>query len=233
MVNSVSDIKGVLFDFGNTLAYVDEEADRRYREELLSILKAYGYVKTLEDLFPLLDSAYRSSTEGEVRSLYHFWKLFLNKLDMSANQALIRELQGSRTRHVDKTFKLYDGVFKVLSTLKESYKLALVSNCAVGLSDVIESLGLTSFFQCIVLSYEVGVRKPDRRIYLVATQSLGLQPRDCVFVADEVSDLVGAREVGLKTILVHQEKYTTLNDSDLNFTPDLRCDRVSEILKFF
>jgi len=112
------------------------------------------------------------------------------------------------------------------------YKLALVSNCAVGLSDVIEALDQTPFFQRIVLSYEVGVRKPYRCIYIVAIQSLELQPRDYIFVADELNDLEGAREVGLKTILVHQGEYTALNIRDLGFKPDFKCDYVSEILKF-
>jgi len=56
--------------------------------------------------------------------------------------------------------------------MKDKYKLALVSNCAIGLSDVLSALGLTRFFECIILSYQVGVRKPDEHIYLEALRGL-------------------------------------------------------------
>lgn len=59
--------KGVLIDFGYTLAYIDKEDDRRCREGLVSTLRKYGYKKTLNDLSPLLDNAYRSSTKGGER----------------------------------------------------------------------------------------------------------------------------------------------------------------------
>jgi FMN phosphatase YigB (HAD superfamily) len=57
--------------------------------------------------------------------------------------------------------QLYDGVLSVLSALKAKYKLALVSNCRVGLAEVIDAVGLTPFFTSLVLSYQVGVGKPD------------------------------------------------------------------------
>jgi len=77
--------QGSPYRFESTLAYVDEEVGRRYREGLLSILKAYGCESTLEGLSYALDNTYRSSTKGEVRDLYDFWKLLLNSLGMSEN----------------------------------------------------------------------------------------------------------------------------------------------------
>ena len=62
-------LKGVLIDFGYTLAYLNEENVRRYREELVSILTEHGCNKTLGDLVPILDSTYRSTIKGEVKDI--------------------------------------------------------------------------------------------------------------------------------------------------------------------
>ena len=225
-------LKGVLIDFGNTLAYVDEERDRKYREEIVSILEEHGYRKTLDDLTSLLYDAYRSSSKGEVKDIYEFWELFLKSMGISENPQLIEKLTELWNSHVPKIFKLYDGVYSILSALRKKYKLALVSNCAVGLSDVIRALGLTRFFECIILSYEVRLTKPDNRIYLEALHRLELTPRECIFVSDEIGDLEGAREVGLKTILVRQGGRTMHKAKDPNFKPDLECNHISEIVQF-
>jgi len=225
-------LKGVLMDFGYTLAYIDEEEDMRYREEIVTVLKKYGYNKILNDLSPLLDNAYRSSTKGEIKDMYEFWKLLLKDMGIPEKSLLIQKLEEYRKRYVGKTIRLYDNVIPVLSNLKRRYRLALVSNCAIGLSDVVKALDLNRFFDCVILSYEVGVRKPDRRIYLEALRRLELEPKECIFVADEISDLEGAREVGLKTLLVRQGPHTTHESKDQNFKLDFQCNNISEIIKF-
>ena len=92
------------------------------------------------------------------------------------------------------------------------------------------------FFECIVLSYEVGVRKPDKRIYVEALQRLKLRPEECVFVSDAISDLEGARKLGLKTILIRQREYPFSfvregKAKDANFEPDFKCKHISQIIK--
>ena len=82
------------------------------------------------------------------------------------------------------------------------------------------------------MSYEVGVKKPDRRIYLKALQRLKLRPEECVFVSDAISDLEGAREVGLKTILINQGEYTTYEAKDPSFKPDFQYKQISEIMEY-
>ena len=83
-------LKGVLIDFGYTLAYLNEENVRRYREELVSLITKYGFKGTLDDLSSVLDSTYRNSTEGEVKTVYELWKVILKKLSISENSSLIK-----------------------------------------------------------------------------------------------------------------------------------------------
>lgn len=224
-------LKGVLIDFGYTLAYLDEENVRRYRQDLFSILKKYGYNKTLDDLVLVLDRTYRSSTKGEIKDIREFWVVLLENLGTPKKPPLIQELTELRKHHMPTRFRLYDKVIQVLSDLKKKYKLALVSNCFVGLSDVLNALNLTDFFDEIILSYEIGVRKPDRRIYLEALRRLKLGPEECVFISDAISDLEGAREVGLKTVLLHQGEFTTSEAKDPSFKPDFQCKQISEIIE--
>ena len=226
------DFKGVLIDFYYTLAYVIKEENTRHREEIVSLLATYGYDGKPAEVSAALDSTSRSSKKGEVKDMREYYRLFMEKLGIAANQDLVDKLVELRSRYLASGFGLYDGVLQTLSVLRSKYKLALVSNCSVGLSDAIEALGLVSFFKTMVLSYEVGSLKPERQIYAEALERLGFEPEECVFVSDEIGDLEGAREVGLKTLLVRQGQYTHHNVKDPNFRPDFECNRVSEITKF-
>jgi putative hydrolase of the HAD superfamily len=96
----------------------------------------------------------------------------------------------------------------------------------------INNLGLTRFFEHMSLSYEVGVRKPGKRIYLDAIGALRVEGNECVFVADEISDLEGAKPLGMKTVLVRQGPSTYEDAEDINFKPDVECDKISEITRF-
>jgi HAD superfamily hydrolase (TIGR01509 family) len=223
--------KGVLIDFGGTLAYLDEVEFREYEEALVVALKKYGYERCLKDVASVLAGIYLKSSKGELKTPREFWNLMLVKLDISEQSGLTDILQSVRNNHETMMWKLYDEVPATLSILQKKCKLALVSNCAVGTEKVIRSLGLADFFDCITLSYQVGVRKPDKCIYLEALRCLGFEANECVFVADEISDLEGARGVGLKTILVLQGHNTFQEAKDLNFRPDFQITQISEVTK--
>ncbi|MGB9135158.1 MAG: HAD family hydrolase [Candidatus Bathyarchaeia archaeon] len=224
-------LKGVLIDLGDTLTYLDEAKNREYEAALVSTLKKHGYERHLEDLASVLANMYYSSTKGELKTHQEFWSLMLKKLEIPQQPELIEALQDVRNSHADTIWKLYDKVPETLTILQEKYKLALVSNCALGTDKTIHALGLADFFGCIILSYQVGARKPDRRMYLEALKCLELEAKECVFIADEISDLEGAREVGLKTILVRQGLNTFHDAKNVNFKPDFQVNQISEVTK--
>jgi HAD superfamily hydrolase (TIGR01509 family) len=221
--------KGVLIDLGDTLAYIDHAKNLKYQAALASTLKKHGHATRPETLTSVLADLYHTSTKGELQTSQKFWRLMLTKLSIPEQPELIDALQDVRSKHGDNLLTLYDKVPETLTRLEEKYQLALVSNCAPGTDAAIRFLGLADFFPCIILSYEIGVRKPDRRMYLEALKCLGLEADSCVFVADEISDLEGAREVGLKTILVRQGRNTFADAKDVNFQPDYQVNQVSEI----
>jgi putative hydrolase of the HAD superfamily len=102
----------------------------------------------------------------------------------------------------------------------------------MGTREEINNLDLSKFFEHMSLSNEVGVRKPDKRIYLDTLKALTLEGHECIFVADEISDLEGARPLKMKTLLVRQGSNTYSEAKDPNFKPDLECKRISEITRF-
>lgn len=225
--------KGVLIDFGDTLAYLNEIKFGEYEAELAATLGKYGYKRQLKDLSEILASIYWDSSKGELKTLQEFWGQMLRKLRIPERPELADALRAVGNNHATMMWKLYDGVFETLTILQEKYKLAIVSNCAVGMDRIIRSLGLADFFGCIILSYQVSARKPDERMYLAALRCLKLEANECVFVADEISDLEGAREVGLKTVLVLQGHSTFHGAKDLNFKPDFQINRISDVTSVF
>lgn len=98
---------------------------------------------------------------------------------------------------------LLPGTQQMLRTLKESYRLGLLSNFthAPAARKIITSLGLTPFFDVLLISGELGFRKPHPFVFLQLIKHLGMKNYEVLFVGDEPeSDITGARESGLKPV---------------------------------
>jgi putative hydrolase of the HAD superfamily len=231
-MKSSLNIKGVMIDFGDTLAYTDEDAYDRYVQEIFALVRNNLHDFCFDDVKSTFNALYRGSSKGEMKDLQEFWSVFLEKLNVHDQKDLIDELVEARNRFYIPSVRLYDKVASTLSVLRKRYVLALVSNCGVGTIDVIRALGLVEFFEHIILSYEVRVRKPDKRIYVEALRRMGLKADECMFVADEISDLEGAKKLGMRTLLVRQGSNTLSEAEDPDFKPDFECEHISEITKF-
>ena len=89
---------------------------------------------------------------------------------------------------------------------------------------VSNSLGRATYAWCnfdelfdhVVISAELGVRKPSRRIFRLAADRAGVAPEQCVMVDDLEQNLVGARRIGMRTIL-HTEPAATLAELEQTF----------------
>ena len=93
-------------------------------------------------------------------------------------------------------------VFQLLKTLRESgLQTAIISNCSSEEVKVLKESELYRYFNEVILSYEVHMKKPDSCIYLEALARLGVSAEDCIFVGDGGSnELIGAKNVGMKAI---------------------------------
>lgn len=76
-------------------------------------------------------------------------------------------------------------------------------------------------FDAVVISGEVGLRKPQPEIYLLAASRLGLAPRECVFVDDLPANVRGASAVGMVGV-EHTDPARTVDELDVLFGVGLR-----------
>jgi putative hydrolase of the HAD superfamily len=63
-------------------------------------------------------------------------------------------------------------------------------------------------FDVVIISAEVGMRKPDREIFLLAAEELDLPPEECVFVDDLLHNAEGARRVGMEAVVHRSAEFT-------------------------
>jgi putative hydrolase of the HAD superfamily len=69
----------------------------------------------------------------------------------------------------------------------------------------VDELGLEREADAIVLSFEVGVAKPDAGIYRAALDALGARPEEALFVDDQAAYCEGAEALGIRSFLIVRE----------------------------
>ena len=87
---------------------------------------------------------------------------------------------------------------------------------------------LAELFDQIVISGEVGLRKPDPEVFRMATDRLGLSPEDCIFVDDLPSNIQAAEAVGMLGVL-HEEAANTIAELERLLEVPLRSDPVDTL----
>jgi epoxide hydrolase-like predicted phosphatase len=86
--------------------------------------------------------------------------------------------------------------------LRPRYRTAILSNAAAGgRREEQARYGFDAMADVLVYSYKVGIEKPDRRIYRLTCERLGVAPSEAVMVDDAETNVVAAREVGMRAVL--------------------------------
>jgi putative hydrolase of the HAD superfamily len=109
---------------------------------------------------------------------------------------------------------LYDGAMTLLNELRGRFRLGLVTNYPDGPTarEVFRKFGLESIFDSLVVSGEVGYRKPRRIIFDRALSELGVTPDVTVMVGDTfLADVVGPKEIGMMAVLIDEDGSRTDN----------------------
>ncbi len=115
--------------------------------------------------------------------------------------------------------KLFDGVIEFFKYLKDSgIKIVIVSNL---LADIqfkkLVKLGIDAYIDFVVTSEEAGKDKPEKPIFLLTLEKLGMMRNEVVFIGDEPdADIHGADDFGLKCILVNDGNFKGVLDSFKN-----------------
>jgi len=103
-----------------------------------------------------------------------------------------------------KYFHPQPGAEETLRALKQDgYPTALVSMCAPDTPELWRASALAPFVDVEVFSSEVGLRKPEPEIYLLACSGLGVEPAACLYVGDgSYGELTGAAALGMHAVLI-------------------------------
>ncbi len=215
-------IENHIFDLYGTLVDIrtDEAMPSLWRRMALFMsLQGAGYT-------PLeLREAYYAAVEAEAvlrgAQLLHIQKahlepdilpafstLYVNKGIQINNQMLRDAALCFRTlsmRHI----RLYPGAVEVLRTLKHRGQgVYLLSNAQAAVTvPELKKLGLYDLFDGMVLSSDVGVKKPDRAIFEYILSKYGLRPETCLMVGnDEEADMLGAAALGIDGRYIHSNQ---------------------------
>jgi putative hydrolase of the HAD superfamily len=110
---------------------------------------------------------------------------------------------------------LYPEALEVLEGLHGRCRLGIVSNFDRRLYPVLEELGIRRFFETVTISSELGVEKPDRRIFEAALGGLGVGARETIFVGDDPEqDWAGAEAAGMRVYRLQRPAMTLAGLAD-------------------
>ena len=123
---------------------------------------------------------------------------------LGVDEAHADTLADLRREHTRKVLVPREGTIETLDELRRrGLKRGLISVCSGDVEDVWEETPFAPHFDDVVFSCAVGLRKPDPRIYRLACERLGVEPKDCLFVGDGANDeLAGAERVGMKAVCI-------------------------------
>lgn len=102
----------------------------------------------------------------------------------------------------------------VLEYLHARYPMVLVSNFYGNVEAVLEDFGLRKYFQSIVESAVVGVRKPDPRIFSLGCEALGIPSSEVLVIGDSLrKDIEPAESIGCKVMWIKGKGWTEAEDA--------------------
>jgi len=205
-------LRAVFFDVGNTLLRPHPSVSEVVRQ----ILAEEGHVHDLtaiDELMPVVDEYYEDrycsddtfwTDEARTAQVWvGMYSLLCRRLgiDADAERIAARVYQefGDPGRWMP-----YPDVMPAFQRLNErGLALGLISNWDNRLAGLIEGLGLAGELGTVVSSAEVGLHKPDPRIFELACARLGVKPAQAAHVGDHhYADIVGAHAVGMRPVLI-------------------------------
>ncbi len=209
-VQRIQTIEAVTFDVTNTLIH-----SPRLGELYAEVLSRHGVAVTPDAAARLVREVWQElaclAERGRDRFTAHpggprgWWKRFLERMCERLEVPPPSPFAAAELFHrfaTPEAWEVFPEVPAVLARLRaRGLRLAVVSNWDPRLPDLLESLGLARSFDAIVYSSEVGVEKPDPRIFLSALSRLKVEPAAALHVGDgKVEDAEGAAAAGLHAL---------------------------------
>jgi len=180
-------IKAVFFDLGGVIVRTEYQAPRQH----LAVRLGMEYEDVVKLIFQS-PSSERASV-GEISAEEHWAEVTKRLRRPISETASIRE-EFFAGDVVDRE------IVDLLRSLRPSYHVGLISNAWPDLRDYIVKQKFDDAFDHMVISGEVGVMKPEAKIYQIALEQAGVSPDEAVFVDDFIENIDGCEALGMHGI---------------------------------
>ena len=180
-------IQAVIFDWGGVLMRTGDPGPRLAWDARLGLTS--GSVNRL--VFESGD--WRRALLGQIGE-DEVWSNLGARLSLSAEA--LAELR----RDFWKGDQLDAEMVTLVRRLRPHFKTALLSNFPASLRALLTQCGVTDAFDEMVISGEIGLVKPDARIYPLTAERLGVPVGECLFVDDFVENVTAARAAGMQAL---------------------------------
>ena len=218
--------KYIWFDLGYTLLKLKRE------ESFQEILKNLGFdvsTSQIEKAFHLTDKLFMRQYPGVLgKSRAFYMPMYLGNMIYTLGlRTDICPLFVEWKKKLENPFKVWAPFDNVKNELKnlaaEGYRLGVISNWDKTAVPLLDQFELTSFFDNIIISSEVGYEKPDPKIFQIALEMASISVEDSLYVGDNYyDDGIGSRNIGMDFVIINP--YGDLGIEELegcNLVPDI------------
>nr|WP_281378878.1 HAD family hydrolase [Paenibacillus phyllosphaerae] len=187
-----------MFDLDNTLLN-RKQAFERYARYLI---EQYAHVNNDDELEAYVASMIRADQNG-YRSKKELYTELRDTLPLKDAATTVEQLLQTWFTQFSSFTVHMDGALDILEALRnDGYRLGLITNGSSGSQHgKIDRAGIRHYFDALIVSDDVGVKKPQPAIYAIALERLGLTPEESIYIGDHpINDIQGANAAGLRAV---------------------------------
>lgn len=194
-------IEVIFFDVGNTLLFPDQE-------KTLAPLWNRGIHPTDAQLFAAervarqdMDLIVSQTRKVDLQYWETYYAHLLRTLNISDISLRLELVNLARTS--SNWSRMLPGTIDVLGSLKQKYRLAVISNSDGHMAERLGSIGLGKYFEQVIDSGNVGFEKPAPQIFQTALERMSVLAHRALYLGDIYSiDYLGAQKVGMTAMLM-------------------------------
>ena len=196
----------VIFDLFGTLVGDFVSSAGQMNAELAAALEV-----PYEPFMRLWRETTEMRTNGAFQTVEASVEYVCGAMDAQITAAQLSKAVEIRLRHTRRALEPKPNAVATLARLKhEGYKLGLLSNCSIEIYILWQETVFANLIDYPIFSCRERLKKPDPRIYHLTCGRLGVEPGDCIYVADgENYELTAAAEVGMHPVLIRTSSQET------------------------
>lgn len=149
----------------------------------------------VKKLAPVMEKYEPDLQIGKISHI-QFWEKVIKDLKIETKTNLEKLWLDPYKKHV----KINKNMIKLIQQLKKKYIVGCISNTQEPHNTYNKNRGLLKHFNPCILSSEVKLRKPNKRIFQLYLKKAKVKPSEAVFIDDEAKNMKQAKKLGMKTI---------------------------------